>query len=85
MKVNYKALVKTVAARASSTGTPFYPSYVKNVKCIAIRQDKDWWMAERDYQFTYQSKTYIVSAETVGDKRYSALQSYRVEEVSNNE
>lgn len=72
----------TLVARCKSAGrTDIFKSYIRDIKHVASRREPDWFMEERDYSFTHKGKKYIVRAEIVGDKRYSAAFKYSVEEV----
>ena len=62
--------------------TDIYASYIRDVKCIAVRREPGWFMAERDYIFRHNGRWFIVSQHIAGDKRYSAQATYTVEEVT---
>lgn len=73
----------TLAHRCKSAGiTGIFKSYIRDIELVARRREPDWFMEERDFSFTHKGKKYIVRAEIEGDKRYSALFKYTVEEVS---
>ena len=72
----------TLVNRCKSAGfTGIYKSYIRDIQLIDRRKGADWFMEERDFSFTHKGKKYIIRAEIEGDKRYSALFKYTVEEV----
>lgn len=76
-------LPEVIAARCNHSGYSFIrKSYIRNIKCVDRRREIDWFLEESDWSFIHRGKKYIVHQEIVGDKRYSALCHYKVEEVA---
>lgn len=74
---------KIIAAHCRMAGRPdIYASYIHHITCVDRRRDVNWFSYENDFSFTHRGSRYIIREHIVGDKRYSALKTYTVEEVT---